>query len=216
MNTHTHRDTQIHTQSDVRQSLSQPRESWTLTRVLSPWKAEGRCLFGLAVVNVHTSTCTHKHDWKVTQTTGRGWLALFYFPCSMLILGSVSYFSAGQPSSGLRVWCTLTHLRHTLMHARTHIYVCVLYMSMYMKQPSPLTQSVSKTASKMNSTIFRMSILCKHKCIFSKSERHMDSLDTDTRKDQSTESNMSINNLIFKLIRKNIFSVMLFAHLGIT
>lgn len=41
-----------------------------------------------------------------------------------------------------------------------------------MKQLSPLAQSVSKTASKMNSTIFRTPILSKDNFMFPKPERH--------------------------------------------
>lgn len=67
----------MNTQADVRQSIGQRQESWTptLNCVLSPWEADGWCLFGLAAVNVHT----HSHTLKLG---GSGWLTFSHsLPC---------------------------------------------------------------------------------------------------------------------------------------
>lgn len=47
------------------------------------------------------------------------------------------------------------------------------FVRKFVKQLSPLAQSVSNTASKTNSTIFRTSILSRDNFMFPKSERHM-------------------------------------------
>lgn len=67
---HTHEHTHRHRVLWVR-PFGQLLESWTLTPtcVLSPWEADGWCLFGFAVANAHTHT--RCHDWN-TQTRGRG------------------------------------------------------------------------------------------------------------------------------------------------
>lgn len=58
-----------------------------LTAVLSPWEADGQCLFGLSAVNVYAQAHTH----TFTHTGSRGWLAPLSFP-SVLILTCKAFF----------------------------------------------------------------------------------------------------------------------------
>lgn len=86
-NMHAHEHTHRHRVLWVR-PFGQLLESWTLTPtcVLSPWEADGWCLFGFAVANAHTHTHTRCHDWN-TQTRGRGRAGL----PSLILLSCVDF-----------------------------------------------------------------------------------------------------------------------------
>lgn len=58
-----------------------------LTAVLSPWEADGQCLFGLSAVNVCARTHTHAH------TGGRGWLAPLSLPSVLILTCKAFLFS---------------------------------------------------------------------------------------------------------------------------
>ena len=138
----------------------------------------------------HTHTHTHIYAWpwlKHTQTGGRGWhsrshspaLCWFWAPFrDFLVLSFPSLTSQCENvKSQLRLSScsqeTSQSTRVIMIWCYQHAMLVRMKERFIKQQLSPLAQSVSKTASKMNNTIFRTPILSKDNFMFPKSERHM-------------------------------------------
>lgn len=139
----------------------------------------------------HTHTHMHGHDWNTHELTGgRGWLALSRSPAPCWFWALFKVFSAlSFPSlTCRRAKCSDPTETFFMLTRNQPVNLSFNELAWpsnfktrdigvkerrFKKLLSPLAQSVSKMASKMKSTIFRMPILSKDNFMFPKSARHM-------------------------------------------